>query len=289
MWPFGPKRLGYALGSGSARGLAHVGVLKALAAEGIEPDVVTGTSMGAIVGALYAAGHTPGDLERIALGLDTKALFSLVDVTIRSGALLSGEKIEEFLRQYLPESFEELRLPFGCVSTDLATGERVVHTAGGLIRAVRASASLPLVFMPVRTGEHVLVDGFLTDPVPVSLARNLGATVVVAVDVSGDGRVRADADAEGDGGLLKGFRAALKGEGPHNHRGLSSRDVATATVEVLERHVALPALKAADVVISPDVHEFAGYQYLAVTRLLELGERAGHDAAATVRKRARLV
>ncbi len=286
MWPFGPRKLGYALGSGSARGLAHIGVLKALEAAGVAPDVVTGTSMGAVIGSLYAAGHSVAEIERIALGFDVKSLISLADVTIRSGALLSGEKVEEFLAELLPASFADLRVPFGCVSTDLATGERVVHTSGDLVQAVRASLSVPVVFMPVRAGDALLVDGFLTDPVPVSLARELGAGYVVAVDVCGSGRLEPAADGGGDGGLLKDLRAALRGEAPRT-RGVSGLEVAAATVEVLERTVAQPALADADLVISPEVHAFAGYEFLSAARLVELGEVAGAAHADAVRRHVR--
>lgn len=283
MWLSSRKTLGYALGSGSARGIAHVGVLKALVAEGLAPDVVAGTSMGAVVGALYAAGLSPEQIESIALGFDMKSLFSLADVTIRSGALLSGEKVEEFLAEHLPATFEELRIPFGCVSTDLSRGERTVHTSGDLIQAVRASLSIPMVFMPVRDGDSVLVDGFLTDPVPVSLTRELGATVTVAVDVTGAGRLQPGGTHGDDGGLLKDLRSALRGEGPRI-RGTSGLEVAAATFEVLERQVALPALAEADLVVSPDVHDFAGYEFLAVDQLVSLGERAGMAAATRIRK-----
>ena len=286
MWRSAPKSLGYALGSGAARGIAHIGVLKALLAESLTPDVVTGTSMGAVVGAMYAAGRSPDEIERIAAGFDMKSLFSLADMTIRSGALLSGEKVEEFLAKHLPATFEELSIPFGCVSTDLSRGERVVHTSGDLVQAVRASLSIPMVFMPVRDGKRILVDGFLTDPVPVSLARSLGAKVTVAVDVSGAGRLQASDAGGDDGGLLKDLRSALKGEGPRI-RGMSGLEVAAATLEVLERQVAQPALAEADLVVSPEVHDFAGYQFLAVDQLVLIGEQAGRAAATRIRRLAR--
>ncbi|PKO58098.1 MAG: hypothetical protein CVU24_17775, partial [Betaproteobacteria bacterium HGW-Betaproteobacteria-18] len=262
MWPRKHKKLGIALGSGSARGLAHVGVLKVLVAEGLAPEVVTGTSMGAVVGSLYAAGYSPDEIDGIARGFDIKSLVSLADVTIRGGALLSGEKVEAFLRKHLPATFEELSLPFGCVSTDLAQGGRVVHRSGDLVQAVRASLSIPLVFMPVRENEQILVDGFLTDPIPVSLARDLGADVVAAVNVCGAGRLESGADGGNDGGMLKDLHAALRGEGPRN-RGTSGLEVVAATMEVMERYIAAPALESADIVITPEVGEFAGYQFLS--------------------------
>jgi len=286
MWPFGHRSLGLTLGSGSARGIAHIGVLKVLIADGLVPDVVTGTSMGAVVGALWAGGKTPEEIQALAEAFDVRTLMSLADVTIRSGAMLSGEKVEEFLRQHLPATFEELAVPFACVSTDLATGERVVFRSGDLVHAVRASLSVPVVFLPVRGDGRILVDGFLTDPVPVSLARELGSDVVVAVDVSGTGRlVCPEEQAEAGGGFLGDLRSAFRAEGPRM-RGASSLEIATATVEVMERHLSLASLARANVVISPEVHEFAGYQFLSARRLVELGETAARTSLEAVHRSA---
>ncbi|KAF0208744.1 MAG: patatin-like phospholipase family protein [Actinomycetota bacterium] len=285
MWPFGHRKLGLALGSGSARGLAHVGVLKVLEEEGLAPDVVSGTSMGALVGALWCAGTTPARIEEIAGAFDMRSLMSLADVTIKGSAILSGEKVEEFLRKHLPATFEELRVPYACVSTDLALGERVVHRSGDLVRAVRASLSVPVVLMPVHEGARILVDGFLTDPVPVELARELGADVVIAVDVCGAGRLTTREGQDEPGGWLGDLRAALKGEGPRS-RGISGFEIAAATVEVMERQLALASLAKADVVISPEVHEFAGYQFLSAARLIELGETAARSGVSAMRRAA---
>ncbi len=172
------------------------------------------------------------------------------------------------------------------MSTDLASGERVVHRRGDLVRAVRASLSVPVVFLPVRDGGRVLVDGFLTDPVPVGLARDLGANVVVAIDVCGAGRLMGAAEHDDPGGWLGDLRAALRGEGPRT-RGTSSLEVAAATVEVMEHQLALISFAAADVVISPEVHEFAGYQFLSAARLVELGEAATRASVDEVRHVAR--
>jgi predicted acylesterase/phospholipase RssA len=283
---FGPKRIGLALGSGSARGIAHVGVLKALAKAGISPDIVTGTSMGAVVGSLYAACRTPAELERIALDYDIRELISLADVSLRRGPVLNGEKIEEFLRAHLPADFSDLCLPFACVSTDLVTSGRVVHRDGDLVTAVRASLSIPVVFKPVRDGDRLLVDGFLTDPVPVELARELGAQIVVAVDVSGCGRVDPSLQSE-DVGLVREVRSALRGDGPHP-RGTSRLDLAVASIETLERGLASRSLAEADVVISPGVHEYAAFEFLSAERLIELGEKAGAAASSEIRRKARV-
>lgn len=282
----GPKRLGLALGSGSARGLAHVGVLKALEQTGLRPDVVTGTSMGAVVGAMYAAGKTPEELEAIATSYDIKSLLALADVALQRGAVMAGEKVEAFLAEHLPERFEDLTLPFGCASTDLTTGHGVKHTAGDLRRAVRASLSIPVLFAPVTGDGHVLVDGFLTDPIPVALARQLGAEVVVAVDVCGSGTVTAD-DGQQDSGLVRDLIGVLRGEPRQRRRGTSGLEVLSASVEIMERHVAQNALRSADVVLSPDVHGYPGYDFVSAPDIIAAGERAGRAAAKAIARKAR--
>jgi predicted acylesterase/phospholipase RssA len=286
MWPFGHRKLGLALGSGSARGLAHIGVLKALVDSDLEPEFVTGTSMGAVVGALWCAGKTPAQIQEIAGTFDIRTLMSLADVTIKGSAILSGEKVEEFLRAHLPATFGDLAVPFACVSTDLATGERVVHRRGDLVHAVRASISVPVVFMPVSDGGRLLVDGFLTDPVPVSLCRDLGADVVVAVDVCGSGRITTGEEHDESGGFLSDLRAMIRGEGPRT-RGTSGLEIATASIEVMERQIAHASLARADVVISPEVHDFAGYQFLSSSMIVDLGEAAARGAVDAVRHAAR--
>ena len=284
---FGPRSIGLALGGGSARGFAHVGVLKVLEREGIRPSAIAGTSAGAMCGAMYAAGMTAAEIERLALGLDARGVWGLLDPTVRPGALISGEKLHAWLAAHLPATFEDLRIPFACTSTDLVEGRAVQHTSGDLVNAVRASISVPLTFRPFRDGERMLVDGFLTDPVPVDLARSLGARVVVAVEVSGCGRIGTGEVEEGGSHPLQELRASLRGERPRV-RGTSSIDVAAATVEMLERTITAYEVKRADVVISPDVHSYGGTDFSFVAQIIAAGERAAEEALPQIRRKARL-
>lgn len=284
---FGPKRIGLALGAGAARGLAHIGVLKALEAAGIVPDVITGTSMGAVVGSLYAACGTAAQVERVALDYDMRGLVSLADLGLGRGALMDGDDVEAFLAEHLPATFDELGLPFGCVSTDLVRSEAVDYREGDLVRAVRASLSIPVVFKPVHDGERVLVDGALTDPVPVDLARRLGAQFVVAVDVTGKGTVAPPSPEEKETSVLHDVRSVMKGE-DLGRRGTSTVEVLAASVETYERQIARRSIRGADLVISPEVHEFRAYDFLSAQALITLGEEAGAAAIAEIRKQARL-
>jgi NTE family protein len=183
----GNMKIGYALGGGGARGLAHIGVLKVLEEHGIFPDVITGTSVGAIVGALYAGGYKPGEIEKLVLGLDWKKLIQLVDMTPPLRGLLQGKRFVLLLKSILGElSFAQLKYAFACVATDINNGEQVVLRDGSLIDAVRASISIPGIFTPVVIKERYLVDGSLINAVPVSVCRDMGAKHVIGVNVVPD-------------------------------------------------------------------------------------------------------
>jgi NTE family protein len=184
----GRPRLGLALGSGSARGWSHIGVLRALAEQGIDADIIAGCSMGAIVGASYAAGRIE-QLETWALALDRKRVVGLIDIGLRGG-LLRGERLLDFFRDQVGGClFTELKVPFAAVATDLASGQEVSLREGKVSDAVRASCAVPGLFRPVWRDGSFLVDGSIVNPIPVSLCRAMGAEVVIAVDPGSD-RIR---------------------------------------------------------------------------------------------------
>ncbi|MFT3778626.1 MAG: patatin-like phospholipase RssA [Ottowia sp.] len=177
--------IGLALGSGSARGWAHIGVLRALTAAGIRPDVVCGASVGAIVGAAYAAGELDR-FEQWVLGMDRRAVMSYMDFSLGSG-VLKGERLVSFMRAHFGDRpIEALPMRFAAVATALHSGDEVWLREGSVADAVRASFALPGLFTPVWREGRLLVDGGLVNPVPVSLARALGAEVVIAVDLNSD-------------------------------------------------------------------------------------------------------
>jgi NTE family protein len=174
--------VGVALGSGSARGWAHVGVLHALAEEGILPDLVAGCSMGAMIGASFAAGRIE-QLQTWALALDWKGVVALLDIGFRGG-LIKGDRLLDFFHGQCAQcQFSELPLPFAAVATDLASGEEIWLREGKVSDAVRASCTVPGLFQPVLHNGRYLVDGSIVNPVPVSLCRAMGADVVIAVDL----------------------------------------------------------------------------------------------------------
>lgn len=182
----GKPKIGIALGSGAARGWAHVGVLLELAEEGIEPDIVCGCSMGALVGAVYAAGDIEA-LQGWALGIDWKDVVGFLDIDFGSGGLIEGKHITDFMTDISTEAtIEGLKKPFAAVATDMESGREIWLQKGPLVRAVRASLALPGLFSPVKIGGRWLLDGGLVNPVPVSTCRALGADIIIAVNLNSD-------------------------------------------------------------------------------------------------------
>ncbi len=180
------KKVGLALGSGSARGWSHIGVIRALAEAGIRIHCVAGTSIGAVVGAVFASGKLDA-FEEIVIGFDWKQVARFFDVVFPKSGLIDGKKVADFVRGHVRgENIEDLPIPFIAVATDLATGREVIIQDGDLIEAIRASISVPGIFTPVRKNGTVLVDGGLVNPVPVSVVREMGADFVIAIDLNHD-------------------------------------------------------------------------------------------------------
>jgi NTE family protein len=175
-------RVALALGGGAARGFAHIGVIEVLEENGIHPDIVTGTSAGSLVAAMYAAGRTGKELESIAINMDESRL---TDWAFPGRGLIRGNALADYVREEVGNRpFDKLRIPLGIVATDLDSGKPILFRRGDVGTAVRASSAVPAVFEPVRIGTHEYVDGGLTSPVPVRAARDMGADVIIAVDIS---------------------------------------------------------------------------------------------------------
>lgn len=181
-------KIGLALGSGASRGWSHVGVIKALKSHGIEPDIVCGTSIGALVGASYVAGHLP-DLEDWASALSKLKMARFFEINRSLNGFVNTERLHHFLSSYVaPEEqlIEQLDKKFASVATDLATGREVWLSKGSVLEAVGASISVPGLFPAIKQDNNWLVDGGLVNPVPISVCRALGAEVVIAVNLNGD-------------------------------------------------------------------------------------------------------
>jgi NTE family protein len=248
--------VGLALGGGAARGLAHIGVLKALDQEGIPVRFVAGTSAGSVIGAALCAGFSWSEIREKARSLEWSDIASFI---IPRMGLMSMEKFERFLDAMLgSKSFDELAIPLSVVTVDLVSGEEVVINDGPVSAAVRASCSIPGIFEPAARGGKLLVDGGLRNNVPADVVRKMGAGVVIAVSLSA--------------GLGM----------PHSPRNIL--DVIHYSFTILVRHAVQEGLEEADIVINPRLDDI-GYQ--EIRRIDDLVERGETAAAAALRLAAR--
>ena len=279
-------RIGLALGSGSARGWAHIGVIRALEQAGIRPDLVCGTSIGALVGAAYAA----GELERFeqwVLGMGIKDVISFMDVRL-SGGVIKGERLMDFFRRNVADQpVEDLPLPFGAVATALDTGTEVWLRSGSMLRAVRASIALPALFTPVLHDGRLLVDGGLANPVPVSLARAMGAEIVIAVDLSADvlgRRLRPDAQAEAPAGqvgewmrkLQDNLGALMQTRSPDEPKLPSMIDVVASSITIMQVRIARSRMAGdpPDAIVAPRLAQLGLLDFHRGKEAIDEGRRA---------------
>jgi NTE family protein len=244
--PIPPPRIALALGGGAAKGFAHVGVIKALEAAGIIPDIIVGSSAGSIVGALYASGISATELQRIALSLEESAVS---DWTLPSRGFIKGESLQNFINAAVQNRpIEKMPRTLGVVATDLQSGEMIVFRRGNTGMAVRASSSVPGVFQPVAINNREYVDGVLTSPVPVMIAREMGADIVIAIDISSPPSIRPVQD---------------------------SLDVLVQAFSIMGRVISAQELPRADVVVRPDVSHLALASFESRRSAIAEGEKAG--------------
>ena len=256
--PRPPLRIALALGGGAARGFAHVGVIKALEAQGIRPEIIVGTSAGAVVGALYAAGHNGFDLQRLVLQVD-ESQFS--DWSLPDRGVLKGEALQNFVNQAVGQRpLEKFGKLLAVVATDLQSGEAVVFRTGNTGMAVRASSSVPGLFQPVAINGREYVDGGLVCPVPVQIARSLGADFVIEVDISAQ---------------------------PRHGKTQSTIDVLLQTFSIMAQTISRHELSAADIVIRPNTPELRATDFQDRHLAVLEGEKA--VAEVLVELKARLV
>jgi NTE family protein len=282
----GPS-VGLVLGSGSARGWAHIGVIRGLAEEGIVPDAVCGCSIGAFVGAAYANGDF-GKLESWALSLAWQDVLSLLDVSLKGG-LIKGERLIQFFeKHFVDRDFSSLPVPFACVATDLESGREVWLREGSVAEGVRASIALPGLFTPVPRGAGYLVDGGLVNPVPVSLARAMGVDRVIAVDLGADivgrslRRVAGEPPPESETGWTRRILGRLgvpaSSGAPADAAGNlpSLVTVLTASINIMQVRIARSRLagEPADVLVSPRVAHLGLLDYHRAAEAIAEGRAA---------------
>lgn len=277
-------KIGLALGSGSARGWAHIGIIRVLEQAGIAPDIVCGTSIGSLVGAAYADGQLD-PLEEWVRSLTWKNVFGLLDFTF-SGGLVQGEKLRSYLHKHIRDKdITELSKQFGAVATELITGREIWLRKGSVIEAVRASIALPGLFKPALVEDRLLVDGALVNPIPVSLCRAMGADIVIGVDLNWDLiGWHSHAEVEPEQKTHSAFTSILNrlpiGRGKSGSEKTpempSIFDVMSISLNIMQVRITRSRLagEPADVMIRPRLADFALMDYHRAADAIAEGERA---------------
>jgi len=316
-------KIGLALGGGAARGLAHIGVLKALGKNDIPVDMIAGTSIGALVGACFAKDGEINTLEEIVLNIDWKQLALLLDpnLALLKKGFIHGEKIKELLCSVIGDiEFKDLKIPLRVIATDVTTGEVVVIKSGSVAEAVRASISIPVIFTPVKFENKFLVDGGIVNPVPVDVARNMGAEFIIACNVIPEPQKRRRITSETIGSrkytrnksmaklnnkideliqankgkieAIREFSSILKNK---IYKGQQIDpdtpniiDVLIHSFYIMEHRIAVLALKKADIIINPEVDHISILEFHKGTEAIAAGYKSVLDVLPEIKKQANI-
>lgn len=274
------RRVALALAGGGARGVAHIGAIEELERRGYEIAAVAGTSMGALVGGMYAAGHLE-EFKEWMCSLDRYKVFGLVDFTFSAEGLVKGSRVIDAMKELIPDMrIEQMRLPFTAVSADLLTGREVVIERGGLYDAIRASIAIPSVFRPVHRDGMVLTDGGIVNPMPVNRVRREAGDLLVAVDVcasfavEGSGAVGGSVPAAGVNAIGAG-RAALR-----KLPSLNYYKLITASTEIMTQHLTrlMCRLYRPDVLVELPADRFGLFEFYRSREIAEAGAAAARQA-----------
>jgi len=263
------KKVGLALSSGAARGMAHIGVLAVLEKEGIPIDLITGTSTGAVVGSLYAQGRDAGQIKELALDLAKHKLAHFIDPSLPKTGFIKGKKIKDLLASFIGGDirFSDLKIPFACVATDIETGEEIVIDRGSVPEAVRASISIPGIFTVVKRGGRYLVDGSLTNPVPVSLAKQMGADFIIAVNVIPDVTDRAH------------------GVGKEGSKEPNIIHILMQSIHIATYSFVRSSLEKADIVIEPHMAHIGAGDFRRAQECILQGELAAQSSVPEIKRK----
>jgi NTE family protein len=266
------KKIGLALSGGAARGLAHVGVLEVFQKEGIPIDMIAGTSSGAVMGAVYASGQDTKKMIENALDAGWKRMAPLIDPSFPKTGFIKGKKIKNLLSGYIGGNirFSDLKIPFACVATDIYSGEEVVINSGSVLDALRASISIPGIFMVVKREGRYLVDGGLTTPVPVNVVKQMGADFVIAVNVNPDVSNR----------MGKGSQERAKANKEPN-----IFQVIMQSIYITTYSLARTSLGDADIIIEPDLANIGAGDFNKAGELITRGQQAAQKAIPEIKRK----
>jgi NTE family protein len=280
----GGVRVGLALGTGAALGHATIGVLKVLKQEGIPVDVIAGTSMGSLIAGCFAAGYEPEEIEKLAVGIDKYWVYENLfwDLTVMRSGIFQGETLLRFIRSYFgSREFSDLEIPFACVATDIETGEEVVLKSGRVAEAIRASCGLPIIFVPLHHNGRYLVDGGLVNPVPTRVLADLGADVMIAVNLTTPTRDRPQHGVHRLKSLLEqpvSLKTLRDAALPQLLKNPHIIDVFFNMIYTMEYEVATSRQELAHVVLHPDLRGFSWTELHRAKEIIKAGERAAQEA-----------
>jgi NTE family protein len=298
----GNKKVGLVLGSGSAKGLSHIGVLKFIEEMDIKIDYIAGSSIGALIGGAYAAGISVNEIEDIAIKTDLASSVKYFLPTISKSGLITGTKVKEFLKDIVGDiEIENLKIPFSATATDIFTGQEIDFNKGNLVEAIRASISVPIIFQPVIYNNQILVDGGLANPLPINVACKMGTDFIIAVNVmpsldkTNTGKRKENNNlqdstftAEMKYAMRKKLEALnidykwikklLANKGKYNIPGL--KKVLNQSVYITQRKLAQLSIELyrPDILIEPDI-PFAGFfDFYKAREIIDIGYKAAQDA-----------
>jgi NTE family protein len=256
------KKVGLALGGGAARGLAHIGVLEVLQKEGIPIDMIAGTSMGAVIGGVYAKTKNARAMRPVAVAFGLRKIRYFSDFTLPRTGIIKGGRIEDELKMVIgaDTEFHDLPIPFSCVAVDIDTGEEVVLQDGKVLEAVRASSSIPVVFALRQWNGRNLVDGGLMNPVPTKIVRNMGADFVISVNV-------------------------LPYKAVNDHREPTIFSIMLKSFYILDSKFIETSLSDADIVIEPDVVHISFTDFQRAEECIEKGVEAAEKVIPEIKKK----
>lgn len=259
-------KIGLVLSSGGARGLAHIGVIKSLVENQIPIDLIAGTSIGAAIGGAYASHKSIDLIEKVYLAIDRKRIIHLSsDINLLSGGLLEGRRLTEFIANKLgcAHDFKNIQIPFSAIATNLKTKEFAVLNSGNLPRSIRASASFPGVLKPVEIGHNIYLDGGLSNPVPVDVARDMGADIIIAVYLEKSGQHSNNSQKKTKKSLMNNL---------------------ISSVHIMQKSLADRCVDGADIVIRPSVGHIFWNQFIDGKKLINEGYQAANLAMPTIKK-----
>jgi len=264
------KKVALALGSGGVRGLAHIGVIKTLVKNNIPIDFIAGTSIGALIGGLYAAFKNTSQIEELLNQFSYRDFITIfANIDFRAKGLIKGDRAIQFLKEKVGNiKIEELQIPFKAVATDINTGEVIVFEKGNLIEAIRASGSVPIVFRPMNFKGRYLVDGGISMPVPVPIVKEMGAELTIAVSLD----------------AIYVFDKKIQ----QNIEKINAYTVAVKSINLLRYYLAKENIKEADVVISPEVKNGSWLNFVHGQEIIKIGEEACLKALPSIKEKLNL-